>query len=907
MRSTLPFLAALLAAAVIGADDIQDKYTWKPMRIGGAGFVVGMWVHPTETNLVFCRADVSGAFRWNEGARTWTRIVTDASMPASAQVYGSYGGVDSIVGAKSDAGRVYMTFNDVVYRSDDTGATWTAASAGFSAEMNANGGGRTLGERLAVDPRHEDVVYYGSTGDGLWYTLNAGASWSQIPSGTVPFGTDSERGISSVEFDETSGTNAAGRTKRIYVTPWGAGVYRSQDAGATWQQISGGSGPANSLETSDAEVDGNGNYYLVSGNQVWRCTPGGVWSNLRNSGSSVKELAVDPYDPARIFLMQGGGSCYRSTDAGASWSSALGADISTNSDAPYLLNYHSPNTKWLSVGELVFSTTVSNRLWLSEGFGMILSDDLDGSRLTWTFYNTGIEELCGNDVIAPPGGAPIGVGWDLNGFRFSDPDQNAEKQIQGNVFSAAWSLDWMGANPSNIVALNYNQYNWANRTNLTGYSTDGGITWQACSGNLQPPADTYYGCIAVSASNLDNMVWVPANTQGPFYTKDRGATWLTSSNAVSCGWASFTLYRKHLTADKVLGGVFYLYSTDNRSIYRSVDGGVNWVRVGDAPCYYRYNLVMKAVPGHAGHLWFAEGKEQATVGPLWRSTNGGATWTQAGGGVQQAFNVGFGKPATPGGYPTIFIAGVVSGQRGIYRSTDEGASWDKIGVNPVGLWATIDAIDGDKDVFGKVYVAFDCSGFAYGATAEKPVEDPEFSPPPGTYRDALSVTVSCATAGASIRYTRDGSTPATNHGLLYTAPVSVTADVTISAIAYSNSLPASGVVSGRYYISSLTMTTTSLPPATAGDPYTEALIATGGAPVYAWTLVAGALPEGLALMETGYVYGTPTATGTSAFSLCVTDTRGASITQPFTLHVLPETGGAAAACGLLWAARRGNR
>ena len=75
---------------------------------------------------------------------------------------------------------------------------------------------------------------------------------------------------------------------------------------------------------------------------------------------------------------------------------------------------------------------------------------------------------------------------------------------------------------------------------------------------------------------------------------------------------------------------------------------------------------------------------------------------------------GFGKPAAQDGYPTVYAAGVVQGETGIYRSTDEGATWDKIGGWPLGIFDWIDAMDGDTDAFGKVYLGFTSSGFACG-------------------------------------------------------------------------------------------------------------------------------------------------------------------------------------------------
>ncbi|MBR6016012.1 MAG: chitobiase/beta-hexosaminidase C-terminal domain-containing protein, partial [Prevotella sp.] len=62
------------------------------------------------------------------------------------------------------------------------------------------------------------------------------------------------------------------------------------------------------------------------------------------------------------------------------------------------------------------------------------------------------------------------------------------------------------------------------------------------------------------------------------------------------------------------------------------------------------------------------------------------------------------------------------------------------------------------------------------------VRTPTFSPDGGTYTSPQSVTISCATAGAAIYYTTDGSTP-TVSSTKYTAPVTVSESLTLKAIA----------------------------------------------------------------------------------------------------------------------------
>ena len=75
----------------------------------------------------------------------------------------------------------------------------------------------------------------------------------------------------------------------------------------------------------------------------------------------------------------------------------------------------------------------------------------------------------------------------------------------------------------------------------------------------------------------------------------------------------------------------------------------------------------------------------------------------------------------------------------------------------------------------------------------------------------------------------------------------------------------------------LTVTTVTLPGATAGQPYDATLTATGGSGSYAWMLAAGQLPSGLTLGSTGVIGGTPLAAGMSAFTVRVVDASNPSL------------------------------
>ncbi|PAW76233.1 MAG: sialidase [Verrucomicrobia bacterium Tous-C9LFEB] len=722
-------LFAALLALPLQAADLSADYAWKPLKIGGGGWVVGMDISPTEKNLIYVRTDVSGAYRWNAATSSWKRIVTAESMPPDSVEYGKYAGVDSLVSAPKDPDIAYMSFggkpwgevDGQIFKSTNRGDKWVATSFGnHHVKIEANGEGRQEGERLAVDPNNSDVVYFASKGDGLWFTRDGGAKWARVKE--IPAGAPIH-GVNTVVFDKDSGVldGKVPRSKIIYVTVFEGGVFQSKDGGETWANIAA-AGPGNASHYRDSAMGPDRTYYVVCDNEkggvgsVWKYSVDGKWIDITPDHEQGKNtnywgVAVDPTNAKHVVVTRNGGKMFVSKDQGKTWIFTL-----FRLNSPNIKWMHTQTNYWLSVGEIAFDPFDPGKLWFAEGFGVWWSKELKAPLIEWQAASEGIEEVCGNDVIAPPGGKAVGAMWDAGVFYFGDPDTYTSQRAYPN-FMSAWALDWCAADPKFLVGVFQNHLNFKPHTNSSGYSTDGGQTWTRFPlvESEKIPDELKYGVIAVSANSTDKIVWCPAENKLPYYTADRGATWTQSSfgGPTTTGFVSFPMSMKPLCADRVLPDTFYFYRPEE-GVYRSTDGGATFTKVGN-PVSNRYNAILKSTPGKAGDLWFAEG----LVGGVWHSTDGGATWLQLP-GIKLAFNIGLGKAEKEGGYHTLFVVGIGDNGHGIYRSTDVGQSWDKVGDYPLGIFDFIDAMDGDKNEFGKVYVGFCGSGFAYGAVAKKP-------------------------------------------------------------------------------------------------------------------------------------------------------------------------------------------
>ena len=121
----------------------------------------------------------------------------------------------------------------------------------------------------------------------------------------------------------------------------------------------------------------------------------------------------------------------------------------------------------------------------------------------------------------------------------------------------------------------------------------------------------------------------------------------------------------------------------------------------------------------------------------------------------------------------------------------------------------------------------------------------------------------------------------------YTAPASVTSALTVSVKA--TSVKDTTVSKSTTVVANPApaITTTTLPGGTVGTAYSQTLAASGGTGTLSWTVTAGTLPNGLTLGASGTISGTPTASGTSNFTVKVTDSAPSpmSATQALSIPI----------------------
>ena len=691
----------------------SGPYAWRNVVVLGGGFVTGIEFSRAEADLIYARTDVGGAYRWDAAADRWIPI-TDWVGRNDANLMG----IESIAPDPVNPDRVYVAAGTYItsgdgkiLSSDDRGASWTVNA--IAAPMGGNANGRSMGERLAVDPNLPSTLYFASRTTGLWKSSDSAATWTRVSS--FPAAGEPDLGLSFVFFDEQSGTQEGSSTFYVGVaTTGGPSLYRTSDFGASFEPVEGQ--PAG-LMPHHAAMDENGVLYLTFNNGPGpnEITAGGVfkydsesatWSDVtpRAIEAGYGGVSLDPARPGTLIAttidLWSPDLIFRSSDGGESWTE-LGASAGRDLLGAEYLRWHRAEptaTGWM--GDIEIDPFASNRALYITGQGIWWSDDLDaadgGAPTHWTFRNQGLEETVPLALVSPPSGAHLlsGLG-DIAGFRHDDLDAPPPTgMFEDPIFGNTTSLDFAEA-AAEVVA----------RVGTTGssggrgaYSLDGGRSWQAFRTEPagQPASNGGQGTIAVAADG-SAFVWAPRRAP-PAYTTDRGVSW------TACAGLPGSL--RVVAADRVNPLKFYGLSSTmgNVQIFVSSDGGATFGASPGVPPAGAFTL--RPVPGREGDVWL--------VAPdgLYRSTDSAANFARVPGSTS-AYAVGFGMAAEGSDYPAIYLLGGAGEESGVLRSDDAGETWQRID-DDAHQFGWLSHVTGDPRIYGRVYLGTGGRGIIYG-------------------------------------------------------------------------------------------------------------------------------------------------------------------------------------------------
>src|SRR5438477_5318937 len=300
-----------------------------PNRGGRSTAVTGV----TNQPLTYYMGVASGGvWKTTDAGLTWVPI-SDGRIPVA-----SIGAIEVApsdpnvvyVGTGSDDIRSNVSIGRGIYKSTDAGLTWTFSGLRDVGQIGA----------VRVDPSNPDVVFVSATGNpfkpnpdrGVFRSRDGGRSWDK-----VLFVSDSV-GASDVELMPGSPSVVYAVMWRGERKPWtiisgapaagGSGVYKSRDGGDNWTKLAGG------LPTG---IVGKGNVAVTAANPnraylLYEAKPGGglyrtddagaTWSLVNTAPGPIQRpfyyttIAADPTNADVVYV--GAEGFWKSTDAGKS-------------------------------------------------------------------------------------------------------------------------------------------------------------------------------------------------------------------------------------------------------------------------------------------------------------------------------------------------------------------------------------------------------------------------------------------------------------------------------------------------------------------------------------------------------------------------------------------------------------
>jgi hypothetical protein len=342
-------------------------------------------------------------------------------------------------------------------------------------------------------------------------------------------------------------------------------------------------------------------------------------------------------------------------------------------------------------------------------------------------------------------------------------------------------------------------------------ATAGTTIYYTTNGTTPTTSSTKYtGAITVSATETVKAIAIATG-----YTNSAVAT---AAYTISVGLpaptfspaaATYTSAQSVTISDATTGAAIY-YTTDGSTPTASSTRytGAIWQSA---------TQTLKAIAVQTGYANSSVTTATYTIAPVLPAP----TFSPQGGGPSWALFT------TP---PSVTISDATAGTTIYYTtngSTPTTSSTKYTGPITVNVTETIAAI-----AVGTNYTNSPVSTMLYSIAAVLPT--PTFSPAAGTYSTSQKVTISDATAGTTIYYTTNGTTPTTS-STKYTGAITVSATETIKAIAVATNYSNSAVATAAYTISGSAVTS-AVSDFTISASSTAAATAPGGSAAFAITI-----------------------------------------------------------------------
>lgn len=490
-----------------------------------------------------------------------------------------------------------------------------------------------------------------------------------------------------------------GALRDVIVTPGGilaateGGVYKSTNTGTSWIYSSNGLFAADSSISCRQFAQTSTAFFVVSNNGIAKTIDNGTtWVSAGNAGftggggnftslvSVGNKLYTCKYVNMNTYQI------FTSVNDGANWTP--GANVYSNNDQPKLFSIG--GTVYVTKTDSIFSTATgaslsalsysnfpvtgnqieflsgdANYLYagFNDGGGTFLRYDLTG--LNWQVINSGIPAYAFS-------AGPFLVNNTLycSVLTFSMTLESFTSTNQGTTWTSYAPTGLTKNFIEGIYSLGGTDMLMYNPVDLLNTSSNSGTSWTQHITGFKADSYSDQNNLTFSNGNL-----IATENLGLIYSNNSGTSWTTATGGLPTTLhfnnklynANNTLY----TSFQDLAGTY---------LYKSTDGAVTWtastlpVGVNDMAFW-----------GHSNTALYIR-----TSNNLYRSTTGGASWTDITSNLTAGYN--FGTQFVTDGANTYAVATGTAGYQ-VFKSTDDGSSWAPLSMSGI---STMNSYIGDN-------------------------------------------------------------------------------------------------------------------------------------------------------------------------------------------------------------------
>ena len=609
-------------------------WTWQNISDGffQTGSVGAVAVAPSNPDILYVGMGEScirgnnshgdGVYKSTDGGRTWTKMGLDATHHiARIRIHPRDPDLVYVAALGDSWG---PTPDRGVYRSKDGGGTWEKVlfrdneSGAIDLSMDLTNPGVLYASLLEIQ-RYPWGLRSGGDGSGLFKSTDGGDTWTEITRNPgLPTGTN--RGRIGVAVSPA-------KPQRVWAIidaeDRQKGVYRSDDAGATWQLTSDYGSLTQRpwyyhhifADTKDAETV----YVLNTG--LYRSTDGGKsWTAIPTPHGDNHDLWIDPIDPKRMVEANDGGGTV-SLNGGKTWSTILNQPtaqlyhVTTDTRFPYRLYGAQQDNSTISVPSRSPFGEVTQGEWYAVGGGE-----------------------AGYVAVSPEDPEIVYAAdhWWLTRY------DNRTKDVK---WISAWPELYYGWGAAD---LKY-RLQWTHPVLISPHdpkalyigsqfvlkSTDEGNSWQEVSPDLtradpdkleraprrgREEIEAYWGPITRDASGIEHYgtifalaespiqkgVWWAGSDDGLVHvSRDDGKTWQDVTPQGLPEWALVSIIdpSPHDPATAYLAATRYKLQDNRPYLYKTNDYGTSWTKITAGISDHDFTRVIREDPARRGLLY----------------------------------------------------------------------------------------------------------------------------------------------------------------------------------------------------------------------------------------------------------------------------------------------------------------